>query len=529
MIDLQLIPDYDPYEQAEDCKFVEEKAKRAIDFIEELCTHTKGALAGSKLLLEPWQKCVIANMFGWIRPDGMRRYREVFFFVPRKNGKSLLSASIGNYMFFCDGEPGAEIYVAGAERDQASLCWNMSKQMILNEPYLDKRCKIYTASRSITNEKDGSFYRPISADAGTKHGFNAHCCLIDELHAHRNAELMDVLITSTGARKQPMIVYLTTSDYEREGSPCNERHDYAGKVRDNIIKDSRFLPVIYEATVDDDWTKQEVWEKANPNLGVSISLEFLERECKKAIESPAFQNTFKRLYLNIRTEQDVRWINMERWDASGDEMDIECLEGHRCYAGVDLASVSDLCALVLYFPEQKACLSYFWVPKDSAIKRSEKNRIGYMGWHDSGDLYLTDGNVADYDIIRAKLNELNMIYEIREVAIDRWNSTQMQTQLSGDGFEVVPFGQGFGSMSAPTKELEKMILSGELQHFGHPVLRWCASNVSVEIDHAENMKPSKKKSTEKIDGIVSLIMALGRAMVEDEEGSAYDDHEMIFI
>lgn len=527
---LRLCPGYDPFQTAgEGDWFDYEEAFRASDFIEAYCTHVKGELAGQTIHLEDWQLSIVWNTFGWKRSDGKRRFREVFLFIPRKNGKTIYSAAIGCYLFFCDREKGKEIYCAAAEKGQASIVWNMAKQMVLNEPQLGERCQIYRAS--LVNPKDGSFFQPISADADTKHGFNASGILFDELHTQKNSELVDVLNTSTGARKEPLTIYMTTSDYEREGSVCNEKHDYAGKVRDGVIDDREFFPVIYEASRDDDFTDPATWRKANPNLGISISDEYLARECRKAMETPSYQNTFKRLHLNIRTEQDVRWLPMDKWDACSGDFDPSELRGRKCFAGLDLASTSDLCALVLYFPDRKAVLSYFWVPKDSAIKRLERNRVNYLGWSSEGQMTLTDGNVADYDRIRRDLNALGEVYQIEEIAIDRWNSTQLQTQLMDDGFEIVPFGQGFASLSGPTRELERLVLEESLVHFDNKVLRWCAANVMVEMDASGNMKPSKKKSTEKIDGIVALIMAIGRAICEREnEGkSVYESRGMIAI
>lgn len=444
---------------------------------------------------------------------------------------SLLIAAVGNYLFFADNEKGKEIYCAAAEKDQAALVWNMAKQQVLFEPAMESRCRIFNASKSIVNEKDGSFFRPISADADTKHGFNAHGILFDELHAQKDSELVDVLNTSTGARSQPITIYMTTSDFQREGSICNEKHDYASKVRDGIIEDRRFYPIIYEATTEDDWKDPKTWEKANPNLGVSVSRDYLERECRHAQENPRYQNTFKRLHLNIKTEQDVRWLLMEKWDACVGEITLEDLDGEECFGGLDLASTSDLCAFELYFPKYCAALSWFWVPKASAIRRLEKNRVPYMAWSQEGFINMTDGDVADYDRIRADINKIGQKYNIREIGIDRWNSTQLQVQLMDDGFEVVPFGQGFASMSAPTKELERLVLQGRLVHFGNKVLRWCASNVMVETDSADNIKPSKKKSTEKIDGIVALIMAIGRAVVQSEmDGkSVYEERGIVML
>lgn len=513
-----MIPGYDPLADAGDCTFDVDAARNAIDFFchkDDGCIrHVKGEKAGQLVNLEPWQQAIIANLFGWKRPDGTRRYRECLIFVPRKNGKTTIAAGIVLYMLFCDNEPGAEVYSAAADRDQASLIYQQAKGMVLQDESLKRIGQIHETSKSIVYGT--SFYRAISADANTKHGYNTHCILVDELHAQRDRELVDVLKSSTGARRQPLTVYITTSDYDREGSICNEIHEYACKVRDGIVSDASFLPAIYEATNHDDWTSPEVWAKANPNLGVSVSQDYLERECKRAQETPTYENTFKRLHLNIRTEQDQRFIQMASWDACGTTaVDPKDLYGESCYAGLDLSSTRDITAFCLYFPDHKAVLPWFWIPADNAAEREHRDRVPYTSWARTGHIETTPGNVVDYDYIRRRIGEIGEQYSIIDIASDPWNATQIQTQLQQDGFSVVAFRQGFASMSAPTKEFEKLVVSRQLRHGGHPVLRWMASNVTAEMDAAGNIKVSKARSSEKIDGIVAAIMAIGRSMVGD--------------
>lgn len=522
---LRQIPGYDPYATAGGCRFDDQAARRALDFFPRFLTHVKGALARQPFILEPWQQAIIANLFGWKRPDGTRRYREAFVFVPRKNGKSILIAGIVNLFLFTDNEPGAEVYSAAAEREQARLVFEMARGMIENSPELLKRASLYKYSIVVGS---GS-YKAISADAHTKHGFNTHLAVIDELHAQHDRELVDVLSTSTGARRQPLILHITTSDFERPGSICNEKHDYAGKVRDGIIHDNSFLPVIYEASRDDDWTLPETWAKANPNLGVSVSEEYLRRECEKAQETPAYENTFKRLHLNIRTEQDIRWLAMEKYDAC--DAELPELDGRQCYAGLDLANTKDVAALVLAFQvdECYALLPRFWVPEESIAERSRRDRVPYDIWAKQGWITATPGNVIDYEYIRQTVNELGKRYQILEIAADRWNATQLIQQLAGDGFTIFPFGQGFKDMTAPTKQFDTLVTSGRLIHGANPVLRWMASNTSVEQDAAGNLKPSKKKSSEKIDGIVAAVMALGRAMVAVPPPVIPEGYEVRFI
>lgn len=520
------VPGYDPTPDG-DYVFDVVKANRVIDFFEQYLTHIEGKLSGKPFLLEPWQKTFLANLFGWVDPvTGYRRYREAFLFIGRKNGKTPYVAGIALYVLLCDGEAGAQNYCAAAETEQAALLFRHASGMLANSPALKKRCHVYgsPAHRSIVVNKDNSFLKVLSSDAHTKHGSNSHFVAIDELHTQKNRELVDVLETSQSSenRTQPILLHLTTSDFEREGSICNEKHDYASKVRDGIIVDDQFLPMIYEATLDDDWTKEKTWAKANPNLGVSVSLNYLRSKCKKAQESPAFENTFKRLHLNIRTEQQSRWLAMEKWDAC-DGLDRDSLAGRKCYGGLDLASVIDIAAFALAFPKPKGwdLLMWYWIPRDNVAKRSRKNGIPYDVWVRDGYMKATDGNVIDHDVIRNDIVEIGKRYNILGIGIDRWNAAQITTQLDGDGFDVVGYGQGFRDMSGASKAFEGAIVGGNLGHGGCPVLRWMASNCSAKSDPSGNIKPDKSTSSEKIDGIVAAVMAIGLSQRGDDKTSVY--------
>lgn len=508
--------------------FDEAAADRAVQFFSKCLTHSKGEWAGKPLHLDPWQsEKIIRPLFGWKRKDGTRKYRTAFIMIPRKAGKSTLAAGIANILLFADGEPGAEVYSAAADREQAGIVFEMAKNMVDASEPLRRRSTSY--KRSIVVPSTNSSYKVLSSDAYTKHGLSAHGIVIDEVHALPNRELWDVLTTSTGARRQPLTVAITTAGYDRH-SLCYELYDYAVKVRDGIIVDEAFLPVIFEADKDDDWTKPATWHKAHPGLGVSVKEEYFAAECAKAQQLPGYENTFKRLLLNIWTEQNTRWLPMETWDECKEEL--PDLTGLKCYAGLDLASTTDIAALVLAFSIEGKVhfLPFFFVPSEGIKRRSERDRVPYVDWVRQGLIIATDGNVIDYDAIRAKINELAELYQIKEIAIDRWNATQLSTQLSGDGFEMIGFGQGFASMSAPTKELERRVLGREINHGGNPVLRWMASNVSIKQDAAGNMKPDKSKSTERIDGIVAALMALGRVMEADHERvSAYETEGILYV
>jgi len=503
----KLIPGYDPIITAGDCVFDELAADLVIGFFAECLHHVEGSKAGQPFILEDWQKAHIGCAFGWKRADGTRRYREVFEYVPRKNGKTTTLAGLILFAMMCDGEPGAQVYSAAAEKEQASLVYRQARGMIQQEPELLQRCKIYTALKSITIEDTSSVYKALSAEAYSKHGLNAHFVVIDELHAQPNRDLVDVLITATASRRQPMVWHTTTADYVRE-SICNKKLEYAHKVRDGVIDDPFFLPVIYEASIDDDWTDPDVWAGVNPNLGVSVSMEYLERECKRAKEEPSFENTFKRLHCNIQTEQDLRWLQMHEWDlCPGLQPD---MEGQECFAGLDLSQTTDLTALALYFPQSHCMKWWFWCPADNAHKRERRDGVPYMTWADQEYIDLTSGNVIDYGYVRQRINELSKQYKIKEIGYDPWNARQVALQLQDeDGLPMIEFRQGFISMNEPSKYLEGLVIQHKLNHGGNPVARWMASNVAAKTDPAGNIKPDKSKSTGRIDGIVAAIMAVG--------------------
>ena len=511
--------------------FDKDLAQRAVDWFPRYLTHTKGRWAGSPFELLDWQKDIIGKIFGTVREDGTRQYRRVYVEVPKKQGKSEIGAGIALRLLFADNEPGAEIYSAAADRDQASIVFNVAAAMVRNNPALSSRCKIIDSTKRIIHN-NGSFYRVLSAEAHTKHGFNVHGVIFDELHAQPDRSLYDVLTVGSGdARKQPLFFFITTAGYDRN-SICWEVHEYARKVRDGIIEDSSFLPVLYYADDDDDWTSEKTWAKCNPSLGVTIDIESVREACKMAQETPALENTFRQLRLNQWVKQESRFLPMRHWDACPPLTDLD-LDGEEMYCGLDLASTTDIAALVLVHPNEDGTFDVipkFWIPEDSLKERSRHDASAYEGWIKCGAMEATPGNVIDYNYIRQTVTDLSEQYQIREIAYDRWNATQLVRDLEDDGATMVPFGQGFVSMSAPTKELLNLVLAHRIRHGGHPVLRWMADNMVVRKDPAGNLKPDKEKSTEKIDGMVALIMALDRAMRHEGEGaSIYETRGLITI
>lgn len=455
-------------------------------------------------------------------------------FVPTHNSE--LAAAIALYLLYADNEPSAEVYGAAADRGQASIVFDVAKRMVEMTPALLKRSKIMAATKRLVNYSNVGFYQVLSAEVGTKHGLNVSGLVLDELHAQPNRSLVDVLTKGSGdARTQPLYFLITTAGTDRN-SICYEYHTKAKDILDGRRIDPSFYPVIYGLNDDDDWNAEESWYKANPSLGYTITIDRVRDAHREALTNPAEENVFRQLRLDQWVGSVVAWIPEHIYDRGNLPIDLEKLRGRECYAGLDLSSTSDITAFVLVFPplyegDKYIVLPHFWLPRETLDLRVRRDHVPYDVWERMGLFHITEGNVVDYNFVRKTINELHTMYNIKEIAADRWNATQLITDLEGDGFTVVPMGMGFKDMSPPMKELYKLILEGQFIHGGNPVLRWMAGNVVAEIDAAENIKPSKKKSTEKIDGIVAWIMALDRVIRHEMQGSVYDepDHELVVI
>lgn len=486
-------------------------------FFESRLQHTDGKWAGMPFVLTDWQRDeIVRPLFGTLNPDGTRQYRTVYLEIGRKNGKSELAAGIALYMLLADGENGAQVYGAASDRDQAALVFNVAANMVRRNPLLAKMCKIVDSQKRIVVPSTGSFYRAIPADAAGAHGYNASAIIVDELHAQPNRELWDVLTTSTGAREQPLIFTITTAGFDRK-SICWEQHRYAEKIISGTVEDPTFLAHIWAVDEEEDWTDESVWPKANPALGDFRNIDEMRTLARKAKETPALENTFRRLYLSQWTQSETRYIPMDKWAATAGVVDVEELKGRECYAGLDLATTTDIAALVLVFPPVDdgdifRLLPFFWIPEDNMHDRIKRDRVPYDVWVRDGHVTATPGNVIDYAFIQHQLNELADFFFIKEVAFDRWGAAKISQDLMNDGFTMVQFGQGFASMSAPTKEMLALVLQERLHHGDNPVLRWMCDNLVVRMDPAGNVKPDKEKSTEKIDGMVAMIMGLDRAI-----------------
>lgn len=592
--------------------FDEEEAQRAVGFYDFL-KHSKGEWAGRPLRLRPWQAFIKGCIFGWMREYGqcatceawsvvdpasrkiicgnpdceplprepsateyLRRFRTAYEEIARKNGKSTMAAGDGLKLAFFDGEAGAEVYAAATKRDQAKIVWGEASRMVKASPALNKRISVLTSNMHVLTRNQK--FEPLGADNDSTDGLNIHGAIVDELHAHKTRSMVDVLETATGARRQPLIEYITTAGYDRH-SVCWEKHEYGIRVLEGTVQDDTFF--VYIASIDegDDWTDPAVWAKANPNLGISVKVDDLTMKCERAKQVPGLQNSFRRLHMNVWTEQADRWLDMDVWDENAGAMSVADLRAHLrgrlCYGGLDLSSKVDLSSFSLFFPDAGfgevaveiredenagenplpasghplpegegieeesrvrktmrpvgAVLSFSWIPEENMRLRSERDRVPYQQWHEAGVIQATEGNVIDYDFIRSMVNELGTEFEIAEIGYDPFNATQMALQLSDDGFTMVEVRQGFMTLSEPAKELEALSLSRALRHGGDPVLRWAVGNVAVEQDPAGNIKPSKKKSTERIDPVASLVNAIARAIRHENDGSVYDQDGRGFL
>lgn len=510
------------------------KADRAVTFIENLC-HTKGKWAGTPFWLLPWQEQLIRDIFGIVKTDGNRQFRTAFVEICKKVGKSELAAAIALYLLYADNEPSAEVYGAAADRQQASIVFDVAKQMVEMSPALMKRSKLMGATKRIVNYGNAGYYQVLSAEVGGKHGFSVSGLVFDEIHTQPNRQLYDVLTKgSSDARQNPLHFIITTAGNDRH-SIAYELHTKAVDILEGRRVDPTFYPVVYGLKDDEDWEDEANWYKVNPSLGYTVDVERLRDAYREAKQNPADEITFKWLRCNMWVSSTVAWIPDAIYMRGNEPIDMASLEGRDCYAGLDLSSTGDITALVLIFPprdedEKFVLLPYFWIPEETIPRRVKANSVPYDIWEKQGYIMSTEGNVIHYDFIEKFIMDLSEKYHILEIAVDRWNATHVIQNLEDNGLTMVPFGQGFASMSAPTKEFYRLLMEGKIIHGGHPVMRWMAGNVVVDTDPAGNIKATKAKSKEKIDGIVAAIMALDRAVRhEGESRSVYDTRGIILI
>ena len=517
--------------------FDDKAADRAQFFIENHIHHIKGSKGGQKFLLEPFQKTIVRDLFGWkYRDSGLRRFRTAYICLPRKNGKSTLISAIALYCTIALGEPSAESYVAAGSRQQAGIIFDVASSMVKADKQLSKHLQVF--KNSIIHEKSNSAFKALSSEASTKLGYNCSFLAMDEFAFQKDASLYDALSTSMGARTEPLTICITTAGFNRE-SIAYKTEQYGIKVSEGIIEDTSFYYVKYACPLDVDWTSEEALKIANPGLESGIvKMDYLKREQEKAIKMPSFENSMRMYYLNQWMSSSSRWLSDAQFmECNKAPINLNDFKGMTAYAGLDLATVRDISAFVIIIPEDErfTVIPFCFAPKENAYIRSRRDQVDYIGWSKE-DFYegqplieLTDGDVTDYNYIKKKIKEVAEIVNIKSIAYDRWNSSQIILDLLEEGLPCEPFGQGFASMSAPSKMLETLVLSKQINHGGHKVLRWSCSNISIKTDPAQNIKLDKSKSTERIDPMVALVMALGCYMNDDSQDSAYDDRGIVWI
>lgn len=508
--------------------FDRKAAQRAIHFIERL-KHTKGKWAGQHFRLEAWQQFVLWNIFGWKNADGTRRFRYTYIEIARKNGKTALAAGIALYMLFADGESRPEVYSAATIKDQAKICFADAVAIV---KATDLKNYLTPYRNSITYELKGGTMKPLSSDYGTHDGLNPSCAIIDEFHAHKDSGMFDVIKSAFGARRQPLMFIITTAGFNKSGA-CYAYRDNVIKVLRGINEDDSLFGIIYTQDSKEEWDTPKMWVKSNPNLGVSLSADYLADQVKDAKNRPeAVRNVLTKNF-NLWVDAERTWILDDQWMRCTGTTPLESLRGCACWGGLDLSNVSDITAYVLLFHENDRfqIVPFFWIPEDKMLEKIRKENINYDKWVAEGYVKVTAGNVIDYDFVKADILRIVADYDLQTSAYDRWNASQTIIDLQNEGMEFDPFGQGYGSMSAPTKEFEKLVLTEKIEHFGNPVLRWMLASTVVKTDPAGNIKPDKEKSSQKIDGIAASIMALGEWMTAqaEEERNPYENRGLLTL
>lgn len=494
-----------------------ERAERACGFI-ELLTHYKGKWAGQHVRLEPWQVFIVVSVFGWVHRDtALRRFRTAYVECPRKNGKSFFAASITLYMLTADREAGAECYSAATTRDQAKIVFHAAQQMARKSPALRAYYGLDVGAHNMNVLRTASKCEPLSAEGNSLDGLNIHFAAVDELHAHRTRAVYDVLETATGARTQSLLLAITTAGSNRAGV-CYEQRTYLTKLLDRVALDETYFGVIYTCDDADDPQAEETWAKANPNYGVSVFPDDMARLARKAREMPSALNNFLTKRLNVWVNSDVAWMDMSAWERCGDAaLRAAEFEGEPCVVAFDLASKVDMAVRALLFEREIEGVRHYYAfcryyLPEAAVRGAANSQ--YEGWERDGRLTVTDGNVTDFTVIEDDLKDLVSRYEIREVPYDPFQATEFSTRMSAEGLPMVEHRPTVLNFSEPMKQLEALVLSGRFHHDGDPVLAWMVSNVVCHHDAKDNIYPRKERPENKIDGVVALLMALGRTLAQ---------------
>ena len=504
--------------------------------------HTKGRFAGQVFDPDCWQVAYyLAPVFGWVAKskdtgDYARIITTAWIELPRKNGKTTLASGTGIYLTGADGEPGAQVVCAATNKDQARFAFDPMKQIVRGSPALAKHFDPFQSK--IIHKASGSVFEPVANVGDAQHGRDLHGGIVDEVHLHKSNDLIEAIETGTGSRVQPLILFITTADAGRRHTPYDEKRSRIEKLARGALKDPTTYGVVFAASADDDPFVESTWKKANPGYGISPTKRFMASAAAKAKDSPAELASFQRLHLGLRTKQQFRYVDLGAWDGNASIVDASRLKGRECFGGLDLGSTSDLTALCWVFPEGDAfdVLLRCWSPEDSIAALDERTARAASNWVAQGWLTTTPGNVTDYDFIEAQIGRDRDEFLVQEIAYDRWNAQQLVNNLVSAGAPMVTMGQGFASMSAPTKDFQRLVLTGSpkhpiIRHGGNPLLRWMVDNLAVVMDPAGNVKPDKANAGDKIDGVVALIMALARALSAREAVgvSAYEDEGLMIV
>jgi phage terminase large subunit-like protein len=508
---------FDEVRAAHPCKFI------------ELLPHTKGEWAGRPIVMEPWQIFIITTVFGWVDKRGRRRYKVTYLEIPRKNAKSTVSSGVGLYMLTADGEGGAEVYSAATTKDQARIVWKDAKGMVQKCQGLQNRFGVHAAAHSIYTDEGSSFLALARDQGGNLDGLNVHCGIIDELHAHKTREVVEVIETATGARSQPLLWQITTAGFNL-ASICYEQRTYTTKVLGGQFTDHEFFGIIFTIDTDDDWAHPSSWAKANPNWGISVNVEDIARKGNMAVKVAAKRGGFKTKHLNVWVNAKEAWMDMAKWgDCADPSLSLDQFKGEECVGAVDLATKTDVAALVLLFKrgEQYYLFPFFWLPEE-AVEGADNAH--YAGWADEGYLFLTPGNVTDQNLIQNQVRALAAAHQLRGLAFDPWQATKFGTELREEGLNASEYRMTVQLMSEPMKTLHAAIISGKLTHPDNPVMNWMMSNVVAHTDAKENIFPRKEQAQNKIDGPVAAIMAMGEWLTgEGPETSIYEERGLLIL
>jgi phage terminase large subunit-like protein len=504
------------------------QADAAVEFMEML-PQFEGRWAGKTLELMDWQRHYLRELFGRRDPEtGLRRYRKAFFFIPKKNGKSVMAAALALKLAIADQEPGAQVYGAAYDKDQAKIIFRHAKGMVEQNPELGAYCKVNNHEARIDIPGTRSFYQALASDARGSHGFNINGLIVDEYHAWKDTEFYDALDNGTVQRDQPLTIIITTAGVFDPESPCFKLYDKAKKVRDKIIDEPDFLPVIYEAPADCDWRDPDMWAIANPSLGTLIPHRALEGKAREAENMPSKRLAFRQLHLNHWPEQLDGWLPMDKWQMCGAlEMDEDDLKGKRAWLGIDLASTTDLTAVSINIPLDDGTVATpmrFFCPEDTLKRRSREDGVQYLRWKQEGFIQTCSGDALDYGLVLKEVHRLAERFDVQEIAVDPWNAQDVNAKLMADGFRVTTVPQTTLHMSGPTKELERLVAQCRLRHGNNPVLTWCASNATVYSDGNENIKPDKRRSTERIDGVVAIVTGFARMLKQSHKSKWLISH-----